>query len=120
MAYLQTSQSLIGQDYDAKIYTGYAGNAYSTIIHVIAATYPTDMFINTRAESNVLLKSCPGFIEFPATNSSASFFVDSNQTYSGVIRSVTYTFKRLSDNAQISYTTGESGDNLSNFIDPYL
>jgi hypothetical protein len=78
------------------------------------------MFINTRPESNVLLKSCPGFIEFPATNSSASFFVDSNQTYSGVIRSVTYTFKRLSDNAQISYTTGESGDHLSNFVDPYL
>jgi hypothetical protein len=115
IAYIISTQSDIGQDYDAKVYTAIAGVPYSTTIHVIAASYPTDLFINTVAESNVAVKTAPGFIEFPATYASASLFVDSNQTYSAVIRSTTYTITRNSDNASVSYTTGQDGSNLSTF-----
>lgn len=120
IAYLQSEQSSVGHDYDAKIYTAAAGVPYSTTIHVVAASYPTDLFINTLAESNVSLRTAPGYIEFPATYASASFFVDSNQTYSSVIRSVTYTLKNLQTNDQVQYVTGQSGEMLEQFRDAYL
>ena len=44
IAYIQSIQSQVGHDYDAKIYTAVAGVNYSTLIHVVAATYPSDMY----------------------------------------------------------------------------
>jgi hypothetical protein len=53
-----------------------------------------------------MLREAPGFIEFPITNTAASFYVNSNQQYTGVIRTVEYTFTRLSDNDNVKYITG--------------
>ena len=120
IAYLNSVQSTVGQDYYIKVYTAVSGVPYNTIVRVIAASYPTDLFINYRAESNVLLRTAPGFLEFPQTGASASFYVDSNQTYTATMRSITYTFTRLSDNATAVYTTGGDTTSLSNFTDPYI
>jgi hypothetical protein len=61
-----------------QIFTAASGVPYTAVMHVIAATYPTDMFINHRVEGNIQLRTAPGFIEFPRTNAQASFYVDSN------------------------------------------
>lgn len=118
-AYLQSSQSDIGHDYDVKVYTSIAGISYSTTIHVTAASYPTDMYIDYNLEGQASLRTSPGFIEFPA-NSAASFFVNSNQQYSATIRNVTYTLTRWSDNEYVSYTAGGNDSALSYFVDNYL
>ena len=120
IAYITSVQSSVGHDYDAKIFTSVSGVPYSTTIHVIAASYPSDLFINSRAESNIQLKTVPGYFEFPQSGASASFFIDSNQEYSAVIRNVQYTLTRLSDNVSVSYTTGGSTTALENFTDPYI
>lgn len=120
IAYITSTQSTVGSNYDAKIYTAVSGVPYSTIIHVIAASYPTDLFINHRAESNVSLRTAPGYLEFPQTGASASFFVDSNQDYTATIRNITYTLTRVADNVSASYTTGGSAAAIENFVDPYI
>lgn len=119
-AYIQSTQSQMGHDYDVKIYTSVAGVNYSTTIHVIAASYPTEMYISYTQESTASLREAPGFIEFPMTNTAASFFVDSNDTYTATIRNITYTLTRQSDNAIVSYVTGGDATALSLFTDPYL
>jgi hypothetical protein len=53
IAYITSTQSSVGHDYDAKIFTSVSGVPYSTTIHVIAASYPSDLFINNRVESNI-------------------------------------------------------------------
>ena len=120
IAYITSTQSTVGHDYDAKIYTAVSGVPYSTIIHVIAASYPTDLFINNRAESNISIRTAPGFLEFPQTGCAASFFVDSNQTYTAVIRNVTYTLTRLLDNVSATYITGGNTNSIDDFTDPYI
>ena len=126
MAYIQSSQSSFGINnpsaggYDAKIYTAVSGVPYSTTIHVIAASYPTDLFIDTRQEGTVNLRTAPGYIEFPATGSAASFYLNSNQTYDAVIRSTTYTLQRLQDGVTATFTTGGSDTSLLNFTDDYI
>lgn len=123
IAYISSIQSTVGHDYDAKIYTDVEGQPYSTTIHVVAATYPTDLFINYNPESTILPRTAPGFIEFPSgtgSGCSASFFIDSNQTYTGVIRNVSYTLKRLEDNATVTWTTGGDATVLTQFVDNYL
>ena len=120
LAYIQSVQSTVGHNYDAKIYTAVAGQPYSTTIHVIAASYPDDLYIASRSEGNIALRTAPGYTEFPATYASASFYITSNQEYTGVIRSTTYTLTRLSDNASVSFTTGEDGSRLTSFSDPYM
>jgi hypothetical protein len=120
LAYIQSVQSTVGHDYDAKIYTAVAGQPYSTTIHVVAASYPNDLHIASRSEGNISLRTAPGYTEFPATYASASFYITSDQEYTGVIRSTTYTLIRLSDNASVSFTTGEDGSSLTSFSDPYM
>ena len=120
IAYLNSVQSTVGHDYYIKVYTAVSGVPYNTIVRVIAASYPSDLFINYRVESNVSLRTAPGFLEFPQTGASASFYVDSNQTYTATMRSITYTLTRMSDNATAVYTTGGDTTSLSNFTDPYI
>jgi len=65
IAYLNSVQSTVGEDYYVKLYASVSGVPYSTVVKIIAASYPTDMFINTRAESNIALRIAPGYFEFP-------------------------------------------------------
>ena len=120
IAYLNSVQSTVGEDYYIRVYTAVSGVPYSTVVKVIAASYPTDLFINTRAESNIALRTAPGYIEFPQTGASASFYVDSAQEYTAEVRSITYSLTRLSDNTTISYITGGGTTQLDNFTDPYI
>ena len=120
LAHIESTQSTMGQDYDVKIYTSVAGVNYSTTIHVVAASYPTDMYIDYEQESQAMLRTAPGFIEFPITNTMATFFVNSSQQYTGVIRNIRYTFTRQSDGQSVQYTTGGDASALSLFTDSYL
>ena len=120
IAHIQSSQSQVGSNYDAKIYTAVAGVNYNTTIHVIAATYPNDLFIDYELSSFNTLRTAPGYIEFPNSDTSASFFVNSNQQYTATIRNTTYTFTRLSDNATVQYITGGEYESLGLFTDSYL
>ena len=120
IAYIQSSQSQVGHDYDAKVYTSVAGVNYSATIHVIAASYPSDLHIGYDVESQSMLREAPGYIEFPITNTAASFYVTSDQNYTGVIRTVEYTLTRQSDNESVTYTTGGDPTALTQFSDPYL
>ena len=74
--------------------------------------------MNYRLESNVQLRTAPGYIEFPTTGASASLFVDSNQQYTGVIRNIIYTLTRKSDNASVVYNT--MSDTVPSFSDQYI
>ena len=51
---------------------------------------------------------------------SARLFVTSNDTYTGEINRITYTFTRLSDNQTATYIDGGSNTSLTGFYDDYL
>lgn len=120
IAYLQSIQSEVGHDYDINVLTSSSGVNYSSAIHVVAATYPTDLYIGTKSESTSQLRTSPGYIEFPRSNTKAAFYIKTNQTTTAQVRSITYILTRVSDNVSVQYTTGEDGSNLSNFSDPYI
>ena len=119
-AYLQTTQSQIGHDYDIKIYTSVNAVNYSTTIHVIAATYPSDLFIDAQTEGQYSPRIIPTAIQYWKSGISANLFVNSNQDYTATIRNITYTLTRQSDGVSVSYITGQDGANLSEFIDQYI
>lgn len=124
IAYITSTQSNYtinnpsSDGYDVKIYTSVSGQPYSTTLHVVATTYPTDMFIDYVNEGSIQLRAVPGYVELPNTYAQASFFTNSNQQYTARVRSTTYTIKRLSDN--VTATTAMSGTQLSEFQDPYI
>lgn len=120
IAYIQSTQSQIGQDYDVKVTCSVAGINYSTVIHITAASYPTSMFIDVQNRGSVNPRSIPGYTELYVSGQAARLFVNSNDTYTGTIRSVTYTFTRLSDNAHAVYIQGGSTSELTNFRDDYI
>jgi hypothetical protein len=51
---------------------------------------------------------------------SARLFVTSNDTYTGEINRITYTFTRLADNQTATYIDGGSNTGLTGFYDDYL
>lgn len=120
IAYIQSSQSTAGQDYDVKVTCSNAGINYSTVIHVIAATYPTSMYIDMQNLGRVAPRTIPGYVEFYASTMSARLFVNSADTYTGEINRITYTFTRLSDNQTATYVDGGSNTGLTEFYDDYL
>jgi hypothetical protein len=98
IAYIQSSQSNVGHNYDVKVVCSNEGINYSTIIHVIAATYPSSMYIDMQNLGRVAPRTASGYIEFYTSSMSARLFVNSADTYTGEINRITYTFTRLSDN----------------------
>lgn len=120
IAYIQSTQSQEQQDYDVKVTCSVEGTNYSTILHVIAASYPSDLFIEIENKAMVAPRVIPGYTEFYISGQSARFFAKSNQQYSGVINKTTYTFTRLSDNKSVQYVDGGFSDQLSNLYDDYI
>lgn len=120
IAYIQSTQSQIGQDYDVKVTCSVAGINYSGIIHVVAATYPTDMYIDVENLGRVAPRVIPGYTELYASGIVARAFVTSDQEYSGEISKITYTFTRLSDNKTATYVDGGSSTELDDFYDDYI
>ncbi len=51
---------------------------------------------------------------------SARLFVNSNDTYTGEINRITYTFTRLADNHSVTYVDGGSDTSLTEFYDNYI
>lgn len=120
IAYIQSTQSQIRQDYDVKVTCSVEGTNYSTILHVVAASYPTDLFIDTENTGTSYVRVVPGYTEFYASGQAARFFAKSNQEYNGTVNKITYKFTRLSDNKQVVYIDGGSTTDIDNMYDDYL
>lgn len=121
IARIISSQSKLGQDYDVQVTCSVEGVNYSTVIHVIAATYPTDMKIKvTAAGSLTIPRSVDNYIEFYQSGQAANLVLSSDENYTGVINKITYTLTRLSDNRTVEYVAGGSGEGLSNLHDDYI
>lgn len=120
IAYLTSSQSTEGQDYDVKVTCSNAGVNYSTIIHVIAATYPQSMSIDIENLGRVAPRQIPGYIELYSSGQSARFFVTSSDTYTGEINNITYRITRRFDNTSAVYIDGGDDTAINAFYDNYI
>lgn len=118
MAYLTSEQSQGGVDYSVIVAVSVDGTLYHTTINIIAAKYPSDLFIDTKNETLSLPRFSGDYIEFYSGNIGVSFFVNSNQQYSATIRYITYTVERTTDNATLSWTNTDP--QIPNFVDPYI
>jgi hypothetical protein len=63
IAYITSVQSKKGQNYDVQVTCSVEGVNYSTVIHVVAATYPSTMYINTQSEGLTAPRSVGGYTE---------------------------------------------------------
>jgi uncharacterized protein YqjF (DUF2071 family) len=61
-----------------KVTCSVEGTNYSTILHVVAASYPTDLFIDTENTGTSYVRVVPGYTEFYASGQAARFFAKSN------------------------------------------
>ena len=120
IAYITSTQSTVGSNYDVKVTCSNAGINYTTVIHVIAATYPSSMFIDMENLGRVAPRQIPGYTEFYSSGQVARLFVNSNDTYTGEINRITYTITRRSDNVTVSYIDGGDDSALQNFYDDYI
>lgn len=120
IAYIQSTQSQVGQNYDAKITCSVAGINYSTIIHVVAASYPTDMYIGYNNLAQFSPRSVPGGICFYTAGMRADLFVTSDESYTAEINKVTYTFKRRGSSSQATYIDRGDDTQLQQLHDDYL
>ena len=120
IAYLTSAQSTEGQDYDVKVTCSNAGINYSTVIHVIAATYPQNFFIDVENMGRVAPRQVPGYIEFYSSGQSARLFVNSADSYTGEINNISYRITRRSDNASAVYIDGSDDTAINAFADNYI
>ena len=120
IAYIQTQQSQVGHDYDVRIICSNQGFSYSTVIHVIATTYPDQMYIGLENKGRISPRRVSNYIEFYMSVMSARLFVTSDDTYTGEINRTVYTLTRLSDNTVVTYTDGGNDQGLQEFRDDYI
>lgn len=120
IAYLQSSQSQEGQDYDVKVICSSGGVNYSTIIHITAATYPTDMHLAINNLATTPPRLIPGAICFYNSGQRADVFVASEQQYTGIINKITYTIKRRGNYDSATYIDRGSTTQLEELFDDYL
>ena len=120
IAYITSTESNEGQDYDVQVTCSVEGVNYTTVIHVKAATYPTSQFINIENEGQITPRTVGSYIEFYQTGQQARFFVDTNDTYTGTINKITYSIKRNSDNTTVTYVDGGNGTGLAELYDDYI
>ena len=120
IAYITSVQSQVGHDYDVQVTCSVEGRNYTTTMHVVAATYPTTMYINAQTEGLIAPRNVGGYTELYQSGQGVNLTLASNDTYTGVINKVTYTLTRLSDNASVSYIAGGSGADLSELHDDYI
>ena len=120
IAYLQSSQSQEGENYDVKVTCSAAGVNYSTVIHVIAATYPSSMKFGMVNLGTTAPRAVPGGIGFYTSGQRADVFVTSDDTYTGVINKITYTIQRRGSNDKAVYIDRGSTTQLEELFDDYL
>lgn len=120
IAYIQSTQSQLGENYDVKVTCSVEGINYSTIIHVVAASYPADMYIGYNNLANFAPRTVPGGICFYASGIKADLFVKSDETYTAEINKVTYTFKRRGSSSQAGYIDRGDDSQLTGLFDDYL
>ena len=120
IAYITSTQSRIGQDYDVQITCSVEGINYSTTLHVIAATYPTTMTIATVNQELIAPRTVADYIELYQSGQAVNMYVTSNETYTGKINKVTYTITRNIDGVSVQYIVGGSTSDLDNLHDDYI
>ena len=120
IAYISSAQSQVGENYDVKVTCSVAGVNYSTIIHVIAASYPSSMIIDSTNLANVAPRTVPGGICLYTSGQRANIFVTSNDEYTAEIGKVTYTIQRRGVNDSATYIDRGSSQQLEDLHDDYL
>lgn len=120
IAYITSVQSQLGQNYDVQVTCSVEGVNYSTVIHVVAATYPSTMYINTQSEGLTAPRSVGGYTELYQSGQVANLTLASNDTYTGVINKITYTVTRLADNTSVTYVAGGNDSGLEDLHDDYI
>lgn len=122
IAYLQTQQSYPGGNYSVKVYCSAEGQNYSTILNVIGATYPSDMFIDSSVKSNTLPRMAANYVTYWNTGIDVDFFVNSNQEYTAGIKSIVYSLYKKDDETN-KYTltvTSKTKTSSDEWIDDWL
>lgn len=90
VTYLQTQESQIGGNYDIRVSVSVAGDTYSTIIHVIGVTYPTDMKLAYDNKTLTVPRETPLYIAFHQQGMAIDAYANSAQNYTATIRDIRY------------------------------
>ena len=120
LAYISSTQSQVGHDYDVQVTCSVAGINYSTTIHVRAASYPEHMYIASNNLSTAVPRLIPMGASFYITGMKANMYVTSDENYSAIINKVTYTITRTDNNATAVYVDRGNENQLTEFNDDYL
>ena len=120
IAYITSTESRGGVDYDVQITCSAEGVNYTTVIHIIAAKYPQSFFIDTENEGRVAPRTVAQYIEFYQTGQAARFFINNSGDYTATINRVTYTLTRQADNTSVTYIQGGNSSGLAELYDDYI
>ena len=120
IAYISSVQSQVGENYDVKITCSVAGVNYSTIIHVIAASYPSSMIIDSTNLANVAPRTVPGGVCLYTSGQRANIFVTSNDEYTAEISKITYTIQHRGVSDSATYVDRGNSQQLEDLHDDYL
>jgi hypothetical protein len=95
IAYITSTQSNVGHDYDVDVACILSGVVLNTMrIHVIGATYPQALKIAVTNRATAIPRIVPNGTCFYSTGMKADLFVDSDYEYTGIIDRVTYSIRR--------------------------
>lgn len=120
ITYLQTKESDQGGNYDVKVYCSAEGQNYTTIIHIVGVTYPTDMnFAVTTQGSSYSPRIAPGYITLHMPDINVNVAIESAQEYTATIGSIEYSITSQKG-TMVIYNTAIAADTLSRWDDRYM
>jgi len=117
---LQSTQSQVGGNYDVKVTCSVAGVNYSTVIHVVGATYPSNMYIACSNLGNVAPRTVDKYIEFYTSGMKASLYASADEDYTAKINKITYTITNKQSGDSVQYNSYGADSQLKEFRDDYL
>ena len=121
IAYITSTQSNVGHDYNVDVVCILSGVVLNTLrIHVIGATYPASMKVSVSNRATAIPRVVPGGTCFYATGMKADLYVDSDYEYTGIIDKITYTIQRQGNNNSATYIEGGSTQQLDELYDDYI
>lgn len=118
--YLISSESQSGQDYQVEVNVAASGNVYTAIINIIAAKYPSSIYIGTSRPANVMNnpRTSGNIISLWQNGMGCNIYAATNDSsYTAGIRSVTYTVSDGTRSAVYSTLTGPAWQGDSYNID---
>ena len=121
--YLISSESQVGHDYQVEVKVTAGGNTYSAIINIIAAKYPSSVYIDTSRPSGVLSdpRKTEGIVTLWQNGMGTNLFLTTDDTtYTAGVKYVTYTVTSGNRTATYSTRTGASWEGERYNIDEHV